>query len=98
MAEWQLSDKAAEQLSEIYSYTFATFGEVQAEAYVEGLKRTFGLIADYPGIGSSALEIKAGYRRFRFQSHYVFYTLESDFVFIRALVHARRNLRPELFE
>ena len=98
MAEWRLSEKADEQLSGIYVYTFDTFGEVQAEAYVEGLRRTFGLIADFPGIGNVADEIKPGLRRFRFQSHYIFYKAEPGMLVIRALIHARRNIRRELFE
>ena len=98
MAEWRLSKRAEADVTAIYVFTHRTFGETQAEAYIEGLNRTFGLIADFPGIGNSADEIKVGYRRFRFQSHLIFYTTEPDHVVIRALIHARRNIRGELFE
>lgn len=40
----------------------------------------------------------SAYRRFRFQSHYVFYTQEPDHILIRALIHVRQDLRPSLFE
>jgi toxin ParE1/3/4 len=52
----------------------------------------------FPSIGISAADLAPGYRRFRFQSHYVFYTEEADHVLIRALIHVRQNLRPALFE
>ncbi len=98
MAEWRLTERAEADLVAIYVHTHRTFGAAQAEAYTEGLNRTFGLIADFPGIGNSADEIKAGYRRFRFQSHLIFYTTEANQIVIRALIHARRNIRDELFE
>ena len=79
-------------------YTAARFGRYQAEAYHAGFERTFGLLAEFPGIGISADELVPGYRRFRFQSHYVFYTAETDHVLIRALIHVRQDLRPALFE
>jgi toxin ParE1/3/4 len=98
MSEWRISTRAGVDLAAIYLHTFKKFGESQAEAYTEGLKRTFGLIADFPGIGTSADEIKTGHRRFRFQSHYIFYTQEHGHVLIRALIHVRRSLRGELFD
>jgi toxin ParE1/3/4 len=62
------------------------------------LERTFGLLADFPGIGISVHELVPGHRRFRFQSHYIFYTQEADHVLIRRLIHVKQALRPGLFE
>ena len=45
-----------------------------------------------------AQDLIAGYRRFRFQSHYIFYTQEPDHILIRGLIHVRQDLRPSLFE
>lgn len=70
----------------------------QADAYYTGLERTFGLLADFPRIGTSADDLVRHYRRFRFQSHYVFYSEESEFVLIRALIHISMDLRSGLFE
>ena len=94
MAEYRLSVKARANLIDIYAYTQAHFGRYQADAYHAGFERTFGLLADFPGIGTSADELVAGYRRFR----YIFYTQEANYVLIRALIHVRQNLRPALFE
>ena len=98
MSEYRLSLKASADLINIYVFTDERFGRYQAEAYHAGFERTFSLLAEFPGIGVSADELVPGYRRFRFQSHYVFYTVEADHVLIRALIHARQNLRPTLFE
>ena len=73
-------------------------GAYQAEAYYAGLERTFGLLADFPRIGQPVDELRAGYRRFRFQSHFVFYTAEAGGVTIRAILHVATDIRPQLFQ
>ena len=98
MAEYRLSLRARSDLLNIYAFSDAKFGRYQADAYHAGFERTFGLLADFPGIGTNSDELVAGYRRFRFQAHYIFYTEEADHVLIRALIHVRQNLRPALFE
>jgi toxin ParE1/3/4 len=98
VAEFRLSLRARSDLVNIYARSEATFGRYQADAYHAGLERTFGLLADFPGIGTNADELVPGYRRFRFQSHHIFFTDEVDHVLIRALIHVRQNLRPALFQ
>jgi toxin ParE1/3/4 len=97
MASFRLSDRARADLIDIYDFTEAMFGAYQADAYHAGLERTFGLLADFPRIGQPADELRAGYRRFRFQSHFVFYTAEADDVVIRTILHAAKDIRPQLF-
>jgi toxin ParE1/3/4 len=97
MADYRLSESAASDLVAIYDFTERTFGEYQAEAYLSGLDRTFGLLADFPGIGQAVDHLRVGYRRFRFQSHFVFYTADADGGVIRAVLHAARDIRPQLF-
>ena len=98
MAEFRLSVRARVDLLAIYAFTEEKFGGYQAEAYHAGFERTFGLLADFPGIGSAADDLVSGYKRFRFQSHYIFFTEESDHILIRALIHVAQNLRPGLFD
>jgi toxin ParE1/3/4 len=98
VSEFRLSIRARADLIDIYVFSDANFGRYQADAYHAGFERTFGLLADFPGIGASADELVPGYRRFRFQSHHIFYTEEADHVLVRALIHVRQNLRPALFE
>jgi toxin ParE1/3/4 len=98
VSEYRLSIRAHADVLDIYAFSEERFGRYQAEAYHAGLERTFGLLADFPGIGVAADELVAGYRRFRFQSHYIFYTQEPDHILIRALIHVRQDLRPSLFE
>jgi toxin ParE1/3/4 len=98
VGEYRLSVGARVDLVDIYDLSDANFGRYQADAYYAGLERTFGLIADFPGMGANSDELVVGYRRFRFQSHYIFYSEGPDHVLIHALIHVRQKLRPELFE
>jgi toxin ParE1/3/4 len=98
MAEYRLSDRTRADLIDIYDFTESKFGAYQADAYYAGLVRSFGLLADFPLIGQSVDELAAGYRRFRFQSHLIFYTVQADYVEIRAVIHGAQDIRPQLFD
>ena len=98
MARFRLSQLAQSQIRAIGRYTEREFGLYQAKAYHAGLERTFGLLADFPKMGADASELLVGARRFRFQTHIIFYAEEADGVLIRAVFHAAQNIRRELFE
>jgi toxin ParE1/3/4 len=88
MAEYRLSVRARSQLLDIFEFTVRTFGQYQAEAYHAGLERTFSLLADFPRIGQSIDDLAPRLRRFRFQSHQIFYTEEaSDILHRRSYGH-----------
>jgi len=98
VAEYSISERARQKLVEIYANTELHFGSMQADAYNAGFEKLFELIASFPGIGRSADEIRPGYRRYRHQAHYIFYTLGKDHVLIETILHAAQDLRPELFD
>jgi toxin ParE1/3/4 len=98
MGKYRLSPQARNQIRDIGRFSKRRFGAYQAKAYHAGLERTFELLADFPKMGVAADELLIGARRFRFQSHIVFYTEDGDNILIRALFHVAQNLRPDLFE
>jgi toxin ParE1/3/4 len=98
MAEYRLTERARADLIAIYDFTESKFGGYQAEAYYAGLIRSFGLLADFPFIGQTVDDLAAGHRRFRFQSHLIFYTSQNDCIVKRAIVHGAQDIRPQLFE
>jgi toxin ParE1/3/4 len=98
MAKYRPTNRARSDLIDIYDFTESKFGAYQAEAYYAGPVRPFGLLAGFPLIGQTVDELAAGYRRFRFQSHLIFYTVQPDHVEIRAVVHSAQDIRPQLFE
>jgi toxin ParE1/3/4 len=98
MAEFRLTPRAEDQLVEALSFTLLKFGLYQAEAYRAGFERTFGLLADFPRMGLEVDDLRPSYRRFRFQSHLIFYTPESYGVLIRQIFHGSQDIRPALFK
>ena len=95
---YKLSSAAITQIEVLVSYTDETFGPNQTAAYIAGLESSFDLLVRFPDIGAAAFEIKPGLRRYRYQSHYIFYTEQGDFIGIEAIVHVNRNIRPDLFD
>ncbi len=98
MPDYQLSITAEKALIEIIADSEERFGAHQADAYYAGLISTFELLAQFPGIGVASYEVKQGWHRYRFQSHYVFYSDQQSHVFIEAIVHTKRDVRPDLFD
>ncbi|MDX2259284.1 MAG: type II toxin-antitoxin system RelE/ParE family toxin [Hyphomicrobiaceae bacterium] len=95
---YRLSKLADAAIVDIVAYTDASFGDLQTQAYLAGLKASFELICQFPGIGVAAFEIKPTWRRYRYQSHYLFYSQQPDHILIEAIVHTRRNIRTDLFD
>ena len=98
MPEYRLSDRAISQLDEIFDSSIERFGRYQTEAYWAGLTRTFDLLAEFPRMGRAADDVIAGLRRFRFQSHHIFYTIAQEHITIRSVLHVRQSVRPDLIE
>lgn len=99
MAEYRLSQAAEQALEEIFVFTYDTFGAAQADAYHEAFHRTFGLLADFPFMGSSADELKPSLRRFPQGKHMIFYTPTGEkSVLIERVLHGSQNIRAHLFD
>ncbi|MGF1620900.1 MAG: type II toxin-antitoxin system RelE/ParE family toxin [Rhodomicrobiaceae bacterium] len=95
---YKLSPAAISDIETIVAYTDETFGVNQTAAYIAGLESSFDLLVKFPGIGAAAFEVKPGLRRYRYQSHYIFYTQQGDFIGIEAVIHVSRSIRPDLFD
>lgn len=53
MAEYKLTNKAVEDLSEIWDYTFEVWSEKQADKYYYGLISNCQEIAENPDLGKN---------------------------------------------
>ncbi len=95
---YKLSRSASAAIQDIVRYTDETFGQNQTAAYIAGLEASFDLLTKFSGIGVAAFEIKPAWRRYRYQSHYIFYSEQPGCILIEAIVHVRRNIRPDLFD
>ncbi|MCF6200453.1 MAG: type II toxin-antitoxin system RelE/ParE family toxin [Hyphomicrobiaceae bacterium] len=98
MSTCKLSANAALALEDIYIYTGNQFGEIQADAYHESFAKMFELLTDFPDMGQSADEYIASMRKFRHQSHLIFYNLQRDQITIQHILHAKQDVRKHMLD
>lgn len=99
MATYFLTNKAVEDLTNIWEYTYDVWSEKQADNYYELLTSSFGEIVHNPEIGKNYDEIDRGVLGLSVGKHIVFYrvTQSKDIEIIRIL-HQRMDLKNRIDE
>lgn len=95
MAKYHLTNKAVEDLSDIWEYTVDTWSERQADDYYNMLIASFQKITENPQLfGLKYEEIAEGLHGYRANKHIIFYRIlaDEDILIIRIL-HQRMDLK-----
>lgn len=87
MADYVLSNKADTDLTEIYLYSFQTFGEARADTYFLSLRDRLQNLADNPHLGRSAADIRPDLLLYRHARHMIFYVTEESGIFVVRILH-----------
>jgi toxin ParE1/3/4 len=90
LSTYRLGPKGVSDLGEIFDYTVDTWGEEQAENYLDELARCFHRLADSPGLGRACDRIYPGIRRFEQGKHVIFYKPERHGIVISRILHQKR--------
>ena len=90
MSTYRLGTRAETDLEEIFDYTVDTWGEEQAQNYVDEFTNCFQLLADSPGMGRNSDLIHLGLRRFEHGKHVIFYKLGRHGINISRILHQRK--------
>lgn len=100
MAKYRLTNKAVEDLSDIWNYTFDEWSERQADDYYNMLISSCKKIATNPNLfGKRYDEIFNGLRAFKAGKHLLFYRiLDNGEVEIIRILHERMDLRNRMNE
>jgi len=86
MADYVLSPRAALDFQEIADYGFANFGIAKSRKYGQGLEKCIKHLAESPSIGLAADELADGLRRYKYESHWIFYLEQSrEILVVRVL-------------
>ena len=93
-----LSDAAAKDIEQILDRSDADFGPHQTELYYHSLKNCLELLGENPNMGSSADDLRPGYRRFAHESHVVFYRDTGRGVLIVRVLHKRMDINKHIDE
>lgn len=99
MAEYKLTNKAVEDLSKIWDYTFEVWSEKQADKYYAGLISNCQEIAENPDLGKNYGGISTQLFGIKVDRHIIFYRTESkNYVEITRILHERMDLRKRITE
>lgn len=99
MAEFKLTNKAVEDLSKIWDYTFEVWSENQADKYYEMLISSCQEIADNPLLGKNYDGITQNLFGMRTNRHIIFFrTLNESYVEITRILHERMDLKKRISE
>ncbi|PIQ47360.1 MAG: plasmid stabilization protein [Cytophagales bacterium CG12_big_fil_rev_8_21_14_0_65_40_12] len=99
MAEFKLTNKAVEDLSKIWDYTFEIWSEKQADQYYEMLISACREIADNPHLGKGYDGISEGLLGIKSNRHIIFYrTINKSHIEIIRILHERMDLKNRISE
>ncbi len=92
----RLTNAAKRNLEDIWLYTFAEWGEAQADKYLGHIQACLQQLLENPAIGKARTDIKMGYRALQVQQHIIFYRLDAEFIDIIDILHKRMDARQHL--
>ena len=92
MPEYQISERAQAKLRALLRDSLLDFGDQQTDRYYSGFLATFELLAQFPGIARRVDKLRPGYRRYRYESNYIFFSVEEDIILIRDIFHTSQNI------
>ncbi len=99
MAEFRLTNKAVEDLSKIWEYTFEVWSEDQADKYYDMLISSCQEITENPLLGKKYDGITKNLLGMKTNRHIIFYrTLNENYVEITRILHERMDLKKRIIE
>ena|SRR5690348_5718309 len=94
---YHISEKAIQDLEDIWLYTFKTWSQQQADRYYNLLISEIEYVANHFESGKSMSHIKEGYRAAKVKSHLIFYKKnENGVTEIIRILHQRMDIENRL--
>ncbi|MFY0631742.1 MAG: type II toxin-antitoxin system RelE/ParE family toxin [Flavobacteriaceae bacterium] len=99
MAKYRFTNKAVEDLTKIWGYTFEVWTEKQADKYYNELISSCQDIAENPGLGKNYDGISKQLLGMKANRHIIFYrTVNKNYVEITRILHERMDLKKRITE
>ena len=92
----RVAARAARDLNGIAGYSYRRWGADVAVRYVSGLVTAMRRLCKLPSIGSNYGEVLEGVCRYRFRSHFLYYTVSDESVRIVRILHVRMSPKRHL--
>ncbi len=97
MAKYVLTNKAVDDLSKIWDYTYEVWSENQADKYYYELLEACKALAENQNLGKNYEEISSEIFGYKSGQHIVFYRkLNKDEIEIIRFLHARMDLKDRI--
>ena len=96
MHNYRLTPSAKSDLIEIWNYTVETWGEKQAEKYLQDIEDKLNQLAANPELGRQRPEISSGYYSFSAQKHIIFYLHSDNHIDIIGILHGKMDIDKNL--
>jgi toxin ParE1/3/4 len=99
MNRYVLTNKAVEDLSRIWDYTFDAWSESQADNYYFELLEDCQELCENQGMGKNYVEVDQNIYGFRSGKHIIFYrSLSENEIEIVRILHSRMDLESRIQE
>jgi|SRR5690606_21543131 len=99
MAKYILTNKAVEDISKIWDYTYEVWSENQADSYYQLLISAFKEIVKKPSLGKNYDKISTEIFGFSVGKHIIFYRkLETRDIEVVRILHGRMDLKNRINE
>ena len=89
MALFRFSRRAEADLLAIGAYTLRTWGEDQADRYIDGLEACCQMLAGNPALGRACDDIRPGLRRMEHGRHVVLCRQAAGGILVSRILHQR---------
>ena len=94
--KYRLSQKAIEDLSNIWLYTFNKWSKEQADRHFNLIVEEINFISKNHTAGRSVEETRKNYRLTKVKSHLIFYRKTDEIIEIVRILHQRMDIRSRL--
>lgn len=99
MTKYYLTNKAVDDLTKIWNYTFDQLSEQQADNYYQMLIENFGEIANNPKLGKNYNEIIPTLFGLRATKHIIFYRkISTNEIEITRILHENMDLKNRILK
>jgi toxin ParE1/3/4 len=94
MAKYRLTNKAVDDLAQIWNYTIYKWSESQADKYYQMLIDNINEIANNPDLGKNYSGVIENLMGFKVGRHIIFYQkIENDVIEIARILHEQMDLK-----
>jgi Plasmid stabilization system protein len=99
MVKYHFTNKAVDDLSDIWNYTYDVWSEKQADLYYEMLINICKELAENPNLGKNYEKITKKLYGYRISKHVIFYRIIStEEIEIVRILHGNMDLKSRIHE